>query len=81
MTAGAGARTVLAVKHPRRQPAFGDILDETVRHGSVAVAKVEFFAGADAPNVGRVEPLVAVDDRQLTDLGQRVDVEERAGHG
>ena len=47
---------------------------------AVAVAQVEFLAGPDPPHVGRVEALVAVDDRQLTDLGQRVDVEQRAGH-
>ena len=81
VTAGAARGHGPAVQHPRRQPALGDVLDDTVRHGAVAVAKVEFFAGADAPDVGRVEALVAVDDRELTDLGQRVDVEERAGHG
>ena len=77
VTAGDGRGNGAAVEHPRRQPALADILDDTVRHRAVAVAEVEFLAGADAPDVGRVEALVAVDDRQLTDLGQRVDVEER----
>ena len=75
---GLGQRA--AVQHPRRQPALADVLDDTVRHRPVAVTQVEFLAGPDPPHVGRVEALVAVDDRQLTDLGQRVDVEERAGH-
>jgi len=43
-----------------------------VRHRPVAVAQVEFLAGADAPDIGRVEALVTVDDRELTDLGQRL---------
>jgi hypothetical protein len=47
-----------------------------VRHRPVAVAQVEFLAGADAPDVGRVEALVTVDDREPTDLGQRIDVED-----
>ena len=49
-----------------------------MRHRPVAVAQVEFLAGADAPDVGRVEALVTVDDRELTDLGQRIDVEDGA---
>ncbi|MDT5162245.1 MAG: hypothetical protein QOC90_2555, partial [Mycobacterium sp.] len=75
---GRGRRHSPAVQHPRRQPALGDFLDDTVRHGAVAVAEIEFFAYSDAPNIGRVETLVAVDDRQLSDLGQRVDVEQSA---
>jgi len=50
-----------------------------MRHRPVAITQVEFLAGTDTPDVGRVEALIAVDDRQLTDLGQRVDVEESAG--
>ena len=44
------------------------------------VAEVEFLAGPDPPHVGGVEALLAVDDGQLTGLGQRVDVEQRVGH-
>ncbi len=80
VTAGERRRHGPAVEHPRRQPALADVLDDTVRHRPVAVAQVEFLAGTDAPHVGGVEALVAVDDRELTDLGQRVDVEQRAGH-
>jgi len=44
------------------------------------IAQVQFLARTDAADVGRVEALVAVDGHELTDLGQRVDVEEPAGH-
>ena len=76
---GDGNGTVRRLEHPRRQPALADVFDDTVRHRPVAVAQVEFLTGADAPDVGRVEAFVAVDDRELTDLGQRVDVEQRQG--
>jgi hypothetical protein len=45
-----------------------------------AVAQIEFLADPDAPDVGGMEALVAVDDRKLTDLRKRVDVKQRSGH-
>jgi len=47
----------------------------------VAVAEVELLTGTDAPDVGRVEALVTVDDCEGARFGQRVDVKERATHG
>ena len=58
--------------------ALADVLDDAVRHRARAVAEVELLAGPDPPHVGGVEAFVAVDDGELTDLGQRVDVEQRA---
>ena len=43
-----------------------------------AVAQVEPLAGTDPSDIGGVEALVTVDDRDLTDIRQRVDVEDGA---
>ena len=51
-----------------------------MRHRARAVTEVELFAGPDSSHVGGMEAFVAVDDGQVTDLGQGVDVEERPGH-
>ena len=80
VTGGDAGSTVQRSQHPGRQPALADLLDDAVRHRARAVAEVELFADPDPPHGGGVEALVAVDDGQLTDLGQRVDVEERRGH-
>ena len=70
-----GGRSTRAV-----EPALRRVLDDAVRDRARAVAEVEFLTGPDPSHVGGVEALVAVDDGELADLGQRVDVEQRATH-
>ena len=65
-----------SARGPSSRP-LADVLDDAVRDGARAVAEVEFLADADPAHGGGVEALVAVDDGQLADLGQRVDVEQR----
>ena len=77
VTVGAAAGTVRRSSTRAVRRALADVLDDAVGQRARAVAEVEFLAGPDPPHIGRVEALVAVDDRELTDLGQRVDVEQR----
>ena len=80
VTGGGGGRDASSAPAPGPQPVAADLLDHAVRHRAGAVAEVELLAGPDPAHGGGVEALVAVDDGQLTDLGQRVDVEQRRGH-
>ncbi len=61
--------------------ALADLLDDAAGDGARTIAEVEFLAGPDPPHVRRVEAFVAVDHGKLTYWGQRIDIEERLGHG
>ena len=77
---GVGVATVRRSITRAVSAALADVFDDTVGEPARAIAEVEFLAGPDPPDVGRVEALVAVHHGELTDRGQRVDVEERVGH-
>ncbi len=73
------ARFLPAVQHPGPQPVAAGLLDHAVGQTPAAVAEHQLLPTADAPHGGGVEPVVTLDDGQLTGLGQRVDIEQ-AGH-
>ena len=78
VTVGAAGSTVRRSSTRADKPALADLFDDAVRHRVPAPSlEVELLAEPDPPDVGGVEALVTVDDGELTDIRQRVDVEQR----
>ena len=80
VTCGDGGATVRLAQYPGGETALVDRLDDDVRDRARAVTEIEFFTDANAPDAGGVETLVTVDDDEIADLGDPVDVEQRATH-